>query len=202
MSKITNVGLHLTESASAISDVAGEGQVWVKSDVPSSLYYTNDAGTDFRAGGITLSTEVATTSGSAILFGSIPTGVKAIDILFKGVSTSAGAPGVMGVTLGDAGGLETAGYIWTIVNQAGSATVSTANFNMFNTYAGETMSAQFQLRRMNTSGQSWCAVSNADAGGTHYNGAGNKTLTGELTQVNIACSAGTFDAGSMNIQFQ
>lgn len=38
--------LYIAERASADTDVAGEGQIWVKSDTPSGLYYTDDAGTD------------------------------------------------------------------------------------------------------------------------------------------------------------
>ena len=47
MSKITNVGVHIVESADAIGDTAGEGQIWVDNQTPNQLKFTNDAGTDF-----------------------------------------------------------------------------------------------------------------------------------------------------------
>ena len=46
MAKVTNVGLHLVESADAISDTAGEGQIWVDTATPNRLMFTDDAGTD------------------------------------------------------------------------------------------------------------------------------------------------------------
>ena len=39
-------GIYLVEQAAAAADTAGEGQIWVKNDTPSGLYYTDDAGTD------------------------------------------------------------------------------------------------------------------------------------------------------------
>ena len=44
---ITNY-LKIAESASANSDSAGKGQIWVKNDTPNNLYFTNDAGNDVQ----------------------------------------------------------------------------------------------------------------------------------------------------------
>ena len=44
---ITNY-LKIAESASANSDSAGKGQLWVKNDTPNNLYFTNDAGNDVQ----------------------------------------------------------------------------------------------------------------------------------------------------------
>jgi len=40
----------LKEQANAETDVAAYGQVWVKSGTPNTLYFTDDAGTDFQLG--------------------------------------------------------------------------------------------------------------------------------------------------------
>ena len=40
--------LKITESAAAVSDTAGKGQIWVKNDTPNNLYFTNDAGNDVQ----------------------------------------------------------------------------------------------------------------------------------------------------------
>ena len=51
---ITNGGvLFLTEQAEAEADVAGKGQIWVDTQTPCKLYFTDDAGTDtdLTAGG-------------------------------------------------------------------------------------------------------------------------------------------------------
>jgi len=47
MAKITNVGVHIVESADAAADVAGSGQIWVDNQTPNQLKFTDDAGTDF-----------------------------------------------------------------------------------------------------------------------------------------------------------
>lgn len=43
--------LYMQEVAAAQADNAGEGQVWVRSDVPNTLMFTDDAGTDFVVAG-------------------------------------------------------------------------------------------------------------------------------------------------------
>jgi len=42
----------LLEQAAAGGDIAAYGQVWVKEATPNSLYFTDDAGTDFAVGGV------------------------------------------------------------------------------------------------------------------------------------------------------
>ena len=51
---LTNGGvIFLTEQAEADADVAGKGQIWVDTQIPNKLFFTDDAGTDFdiTAGG-------------------------------------------------------------------------------------------------------------------------------------------------------
>lgn len=46
---LNNMGvLFLTEQAAAEADVAGKGQVWVKTATPNQLWFTDDAGTDYQ----------------------------------------------------------------------------------------------------------------------------------------------------------
>ena len=40
--------LYLSEKAAANADITGDGQIWVKNDTPNTLYFTDDAGTDFQ----------------------------------------------------------------------------------------------------------------------------------------------------------
>jgi hypothetical protein len=48
---LTNGGvIFLTEQAAAEADVAGKGQIWVKTATPNELWFTDDAGTDFQLG--------------------------------------------------------------------------------------------------------------------------------------------------------
>lgn len=48
---LTNGGvLFLTEQAAAEADVAGKGQVWVKTGAPNTLWFTDENGTDIQLG--------------------------------------------------------------------------------------------------------------------------------------------------------
>ena len=40
--------ISMTEQATANADVAGDGQIWVKTVTPNQLWFTDDAGTDFQ----------------------------------------------------------------------------------------------------------------------------------------------------------
>ncbi len=42
--------IFLTEQAAAEADVAGKGQLWVKTATPNELYFVDDAGTEFQLG--------------------------------------------------------------------------------------------------------------------------------------------------------
>lgn len=53
--------LFLTEQAAAEADVAGKGQLWVKTATPNQLWFTDDAGTDVQLG----------TSGTEPFYGTI-----------------------------------------------------------------------------------------------------------------------------------
>ena len=44
----SEVPILIQEAASATTDVAGKGQLWVKNDTPNNLYFTNDAGNDVQ----------------------------------------------------------------------------------------------------------------------------------------------------------
>jgi len=59
-------GIKIAEVAAAETDAAGYGQIWVKNDVANTLWFTDDAGTDFQIGGTGLASSPWTTSGSNI----------------------------------------------------------------------------------------------------------------------------------------
>mgnify|MGYP003638853513 CR=1 FL=1 len=45
--------ISMTEQASANADVAGDGQMWVKTATPNQIWFTDDAGTDFQLATLT-----------------------------------------------------------------------------------------------------------------------------------------------------
>ena len=153
-------------------------------------------------GGFTLGTEQSTGSGSSVTFGSIPSGTTMIVIMFEGVSFSTNVD--MDVTIGDAGGLETSGYVSTGADGQTTAmehTGSTAEFIVNGTGADRTYSGAMTLSLKDSANFTWAETHmlKANTTGTAW-GAGHKSLSAELTQVSI--SGGTFDNGSINIMYQ
>jgi len=66
MAKITNVGVHIVESADAAADTAGEGQIWVDTATPNRLMFTDDAGTDFGLSPSFISSEQTVAADTAL----------------------------------------------------------------------------------------------------------------------------------------
>jgi hypothetical protein len=149
-------------------------------------------------------TAVASTSGTSIDFTSIPSWVKRITVMFKGVSTN-GTSSVM-VQLGDSGGIENTGY---------SGSVDFIEDNS----VGTTFSTGFAIDRsldatsLRTGHMTICLF-----GSNNWNetsvisntltalllGAGDKTLSDTLDRIRITTVNGTdtFDAGSINILYE
>jgi hypothetical protein len=161
---------------------------------------------DAPSAGFTLASPQATTSGTAFTFGSIPTGVSLILINFTGVSL-AGTDKLL-ITIGDAGGLETSGYISTALSEnGGSPTVvdSTAGFIMNDIRdAASIVSGTMTLALSNASTYSWIE-SHMAKGSTSASctGGGQKSLSAELTQLQVTrTGSDAFDAGAVNIMYQ
>lgn len=164
------------------------------------------------AGGFTLGTPQATTSGTVWTFSSIPTGVSMIIMSFS--NWSQGSAGqIIRITLGDAGGLETSGYLSTgaaIENEGvpGLTTRKTDSFiigNGGNFDAADIVQGSAIFTLQDASAFNWVmnaqlSLSNVDS---IYFGAGSKSLSAELTQISITThSPGTGDSGSISIMYQ
>lgn len=158
------------------------------------------------AGGFTLGTKQASTSGTAITFTGIPAGTKMIVITFSAVSTNGTSP--LGVQLGDSDGIETTGYLGASV-ALGNASIGSriTNTSMFlltsamvaaNSYSGECT-----LTLEDSADFTWVQASLGDrTDGNMFPGAGIKSLSAELTQLRITTSTtDTFDAGEINILY-
>lgn len=157
--------------------------------------------------GPVLATEQASTSGTAIDFTGIPSWAKKIIVQFVGVSTS-GTSNVV-IQIGDAGGVETSGYLSTA--SALSTVVSTANFTAsFGVTDGVAATSVIHGRAVLTLEDSaaftWTYAANiarSDAAAT-YVAAGSKSLSAALDRVRITTAGGsdTFDAGAINIIYE
>ena len=128
-----------------------------------------------------------------------------IFVNFYGVSLS-GSDDLL-VYLGDAGGLETSGYIST-GNSLDSTNIghvgSTAGFIIDKTAAaGLAISGNWMFTRQGTSHE-WVGSYTGGSSDTHLtqHAGGHKTLSAELTQVSVdTTGSNTFDAGSLNISY-
>ncbi len=157
---------------------------------------TYTAGTSLITSGTAVSA-----SGTSVPFTSIPSWVKRITVMFAGVSATTTAN--ITIQLGDAGGLETSGYVggWQYSTTSGGFSTSF----LVGIPAVATNDCSGIVTLTNISGNTW-----AEAGCTNIAGGargvltgGYKTLSDTLTQLAIALdAAGSFDAGTINILYE
>ena len=153
---------------------------------------------------INLGTTVATTSGTAIDFTSIPSGIKKLTMLFNQVSCNGTAPRLL--QIGTSSGLVTSGYLSSSA-YAGPATAggqSTAGFIMG--IGGAAADKTVGIATIQTIGSNtWCMSSVTGDGSASYikMGGGSITLGGVLDRVRLSTTSGaTFDHGSVNIAWE
>lgn len=153
---------------------------------------------------ITLATEQASTSGTAIDFTSIPAGVRRIVIMLVATSTS-GTSNVI-VQIG-AGSVASSGYTSYATTASGgtSATSSAGFMAIVNNTGASAFHGRIELSLENASNGTWVAITDIyDANANTSQGMGSKTLSGTLDRVRITTAGGTdtFDAGVINISYQ
>jgi hypothetical protein len=162
-------------------------------------------------GGLTLAT-MQNASGGSVTFGSIPAGVKQINIMWTAVS-STGANNFH-IQIGGSGGIETTGYRCTRAfiltgPTTGVSSDTGANdngFNIVNSNAANLFSGCIQLTLMDSATNLW--VASGLIGGSPLANAimsitsGSKAIASTLTQLLIKTTgADTFDGGSFNISY-
>ena len=151
----------------------------------------------------TRGTSVASTSGTAILFSSLPSWVNRLTVMFSGVSTS-GTSNLL-IQFG-AGSVTTTGYVSGAQLQSGTGvnfTNSTAGFVLYFGSAAYLGYGSMIFNRV--TGNSWVGsgyLNTSTTTGTPS--AGGVTLSGALDRVNITTVNGTdtFDAGTINILYE
>lgn len=155
-------------------------------------------------GGFTLVGVQATTSGASVDF-SIPAGAKFIAASIYGVSTTAGR---LTALLGDAGGIETTGYITSsigIIGSGQSLRTNTAHFEIDEQANSTSINyGEMFLTLVDPAAFSWAAswTHGTNTGTAQVNtGGGTKALSAELTTLRFAPDSGNFDAGSINVGY-
>lgn len=154
--------------------------------------------------GLTLGTPVASTSGTAIDFTSIPAGTKRITINFDNVSTSGTSKWI--IQIGDSGGIETSGYLGTGIKDGTTVTSFTDGFGLPVVAASVSGHGSFSINLLDSSTFTWSgdgAIGNG-TGANFFEGAGSKSLSAELDRVRITTQGGsdTFDLGKINISYE
>lgn len=166
------------------------------------------------SGCVTSSTEVASTSGTAIDFTGIPSWVKRITVLFNGVSTS-GSSSVI-IQVGTTSGFVTSttytsysGYAGG-ANGAGGDAITNANGIRVDSNTSSVVVRTGHAILTNISGNNWVASHSIGArtslGSSFYMfvGGGSQSLSGVLDRIRITTVNGTdtFDLGSINIFYE
>jgi hypothetical protein len=179
------------------------GAVVGTTDTQTLTNKTLSTGLVMGVSAITSGTAVASTSGTSISFTSIPSWVKRISVLFKGVSTS-GTSNLI-VQIGS-GSITSTGYtsgFWTANTNNGQSTTA------FQLTAAKNSSAVFHgVITIDTLGSNvWVeshSLGDSSAGAYSSIGGGAVTLSGTLDRLQITTGTGTdtFTAGSINILYE
>jgi hypothetical protein len=145
---------------------------------------------------------VAASSSAVFLGSSLPAGIKRITVQFNGISLS-GTDHLL-IQLGDAGGIETTGYVTSSMNQAGTVVNSTAGFIIYCGTAAGIVSGAITLTLLSTAAFFWVASGNVKISTSAMSyAAGEKSLSAELTQLQLTVSgADTFDAGAVSVIYE
>ena len=163
----------------------------------------NVTGSLTAGGSLTLAT-AQTASGTAVDFTGIPSWVKRITVMLKGVSTSGTSP-VM-VQLGTSGGIETTGYLGSVdfIEDNSVGTTFSTGFLVDRSLTGTDVRTGHMTICLFGS-NIWNETSVMSNTLTNLLlGAGDKTLSGTLDRIRITTVNGTdtFDAGTINISFE
>jgi hypothetical protein len=160
-----------------------------------------------RVGAWTYLAEQASTSGTSIDFTGIPSWATEVVVMFAGVSTNGTSDVIL--QIGDAGGIETSGYLGACSALAGAASTSnfTAGYGLSaSSAAANVYHGNATLHLEDASDNTWTATSTlarSDGAQTHL-GAGSKPLSATLTQLRITTVGGanTFDAGVIRVKYR
>jgi hypothetical protein len=166
-------------------------------------------GATINGGAVTSGTAVASTSGTAIDFTSIPSWVKKITVMLNGVSTS-GTSNPWLIQVGDSGGIEATGYLATstrLLTSTLNTGTATSGFNInVNNASTNVCHGSMTITLLDLSTNSWVAsgVFTNSALSESIPCAGSKSLSATLDRVRITTSGGTdtFDAGTVNILYE
>ena len=171
--------------------------------VPSGATLTN-SGTATGFGGGTTAHGVLAGSAGNMAFGSIPAGTKRIDIIFSALSDDNAQD--YKIRLGDAGGIETSGYVINTTKIESTAThaLCVDSFMMHSSHSTSYIThGVMSLYLVDPATFTWVSVHVLGQTTTLRSvvGGGSKSLSAELTQLSIFPASGNIDAGKVNVHY-
>lgn len=177
--------------------VVGSSAVSAAGQIP----FSTDGSTYTPTAKIVSGTAVASTSGTAIGFTSIPTWVKRITVMFFGVSSSGTSNWQIQI---GSGSYTTTGYSSGASNGSALANSTSAFLLASNISAAQTYSGHVVLTPV--SGNNWVQSGTLGSTGANYTNVsgGSVSLSGVLDRLQITTVNGTdtFDAGTINILYE
>lgn len=158
--------------------------------------------------GPTAGSPTATTSGTTVDYTSLPSTLKRITVMFKGVSTNGTSN--LQIQIGDgSGGLKTSGYTSSAYGGGSGTTASnTAGFIVTQSFtASDAQHGIVTMTRESSAGFTWVAsgaLSGIGGANIVSTSGGSVSLTAALDRVRITTVNGTdaFDAGEVNILYE
>ena len=198
------------ETTSTTTTLKNNGNTYLSADTNDVVALANplpiaSGGTGSDDGAIYLQTAVASTSGTTVDFTSIPAGVKRITIHFENVSSN--ATSIYQVKLGDAGGIETSGYLGTAItiNSAASPAFAarTDSFEVASATAANVVNGVVTLSLGNSSTNYWFSSGTISGPANGWVHSGSKALSATLDRVQVTTAGGdTFDSGKISISWE
>lgn len=215
------ITIQSTQQITALTVSANTGQTLVgtaiqlNSNQPLSwVYRLTDttwypfAGGVGRASPLVSGTSVASTSGTSINFTSIPSWVKRVNVMFSGVSTSGTSVVQIQLGTGATPTYTTSGYTCAAndFSTSPSGTLFTSGFAVESGGAAA-YARSGQMIISNITGNTWvesCLMQQSTATARNTYSGGGIALAAALTAVRITTVNGTdtFDAGTLNIQYE
>jgi hypothetical protein len=159
-----------------------------------------------QGGSITSGTAVASTSGTSIDFTSLPSWVKRITVMFKGVSTNGSSNWL--IRLGTSGGIASTGYLGSagFLGASPGGSRSTTGFIFQIGGGSQIMNGSMIINLQDSATNTWVQQGTLGDSSQDYIffSGGSAVLSGALDQVRITTVNGTdtFDAGSINILYE
>jgi len=185
----SNITIAAGDMAFVYADTTTQMDVFVTRKSGNSVSGGTVTSVNGNTGAVTTVTLLSplSTTGVTLHDFTVPSGVKDICVTGVGYSTNGTSPII--IQLGDAGGIETSGYLSEAGNYAGD-TAATTGFIVAVPVAANNHQFKYNLRLVNSAAFLWAGEGSC-TGSTLYSSAGSKATSAEVTTVRVTMVNGT-----------